>query len=101
MSRLSKEEYMRTQMQIISIGRAASNLDIEAFINQMSEAEAVAPMIDPTLYRKAIENMRAIKDLARAILPVKDAFEKTFHAVVKTAMAAQTENTDSDTNQPI
>lgn len=87
MSKLSKEEYMRTQMQIISIGRAASTLNLDAFLADMSEAEAVAPMIDPTLYRKAIENMRAIKDLARSIQPVKEAFEKTFHAVVKTAMA--------------
>lgn len=81
---LSKEKYLQIQMAIIAIGRTANALDLESFIAQINSAETVAPMVDPTLYRKAAENMHAIKELAVALVPVKRAFEKMFQAVTQT-----------------
>lgn len=84
---MEKEQYLATQMAIIQIGKNSSGLDIDGFLAAISKAETLAPILDPTLYRKGADNLDAIKNLARSIKPVQEAFQKAFEAVIKTAVA--------------
>lgn len=84
--------YIETQMRVIEMGKIADSLDLEAFLKCISNAEAMAPVIDPTMYRKAIANLTAIRDLARIALKMKIAYGEVFKAVLETAVAGYMEN---------
>jgi hypothetical protein len=70
----------------------ASTLDLERFLAQINQAESLAPMLDPTLYMKARDNLHAFKKLAMSLLPVKTAFEDAFKAILETAAKGHMEN---------
>lgn len=82
---ISKDEYIKTQLAILNTAKTIAGLDLPGFLAQINRAEAVSPMIDPTMYRKAQDNLQAIKKLAQALLPVKKAYQELFDAVIKTA----------------
>lgn len=83
---MKKELYLATQMTLIQIGQTASRLPLETFLEAINNAETVGPILDPTLMKRAEENLQAIKELAEAVLMVKEKFGKTFEAVIKTAI---------------
>lgn len=78
--------YINTQMRLIEIGKIADTLDLESFLRCISNAEAVGPIMDPTMYMKAAENLAAIRKLAESVVQVKVAYEQTFKAVLNTAV---------------
>ena len=80
------KEYITTQMRIIELGKIADSLDLDAFLKCIANAETIAPMVDPTLFMKAQENMRAIKRLAQACVVVKETYWETFRAIMETQM---------------
>lgn len=84
---MNGQQYITTQMRLIEIGKLADSLDLDEFLKCISNAESVGPVIDPTTYIKAMDNLRAIRRLAEAVVPVKAAFEETFKAVMKTQVA--------------
>jgi hypothetical protein len=77
--------YISTQMRLIEMGKIANSLDIDAFLKCISNAETMGPMLDPTLYLKAMDNLRAVKKLAEAGKVVQKAYDETFRAVMETA----------------
>jgi hypothetical protein len=83
---MERDVYMKTQLEVIKIAKQINELPLERFLSAIQHAETVAPLIDPTMYRKAQDNLRAIKDLAKEMLPIKEKFGKLFQAVVETAM---------------
>jgi hypothetical protein len=82
------KKYIETQMRLIEMAKIANSLDLEAFLKCISNAEAVAPMVDPTLYLKAMDNLKAIKNLAEVGLKVQEAYDKTYKAVLNTSFSA-------------
>jgi DNA-binding NarL/FixJ family response regulator len=88
---MPQKEYVKTQMTMLQVGRTVATLDLDSFIRQIEQAETTAPFLDPTMYRKAADNMQALKAYAKALVPVKAAFEEVFRAVVKTAAAGHME----------
>ena len=84
--KMDGKTYITTQMRIIEAGKIVNSLDLEAFLKCISNAEAVGPMIDPTMYMKAMDNLRAIRKLAEAALKMRTAYEETFAAVLETAV---------------
>lgn len=64
---MTREEYTEMQSQLVLLARMLPTLDYEGFLEHMEKAEAVGPLLDPTLYLKASENMRSIKELAQAL----------------------------------
>lgn len=82
---MEKDKYVQTQLSILNIAKIASQLDLDGFLKQISSTETLAPMIDPTLYMKAHDNLQAVKKLAESLLPVKKAYQNTFDAVMRTA----------------
>lgn len=70
---LSNEEYLLTQQKIILFAQLVQDMPLAEFLDRISTAEAIGPMIDPTLYMKAQRNLDAIKDLAGALMKFKAA----------------------------
>ncbi len=88
---MEPQKYIQTQILILEIGKVTKQLDLENFLAAISSAEAVTPMLDPTMYRKAAGNLAVIKKLAEALVPVKDAFDEAFETILKTAVHAKEE----------
>ncbi len=84
--KMEGKDYITTQMRLIEIGKIADSLDLDAFLKCISNAETVAPLVDPTLYRKAADNMNAIKQLAEAAKKLKHAYGVTYKAVMETML---------------
>lgn len=97
---MDSKEYLRTQATIVNMGLALRNLDLTGFLNQITKAETLAPMIDPTMYKKAQDNLTAIKKLATALLPVQLAFEEVWDAVLKTGMSGYMEKPGANESTP-
>lgn len=81
---MNAKEYIATQLKLVTLGKEVSDLDLKNFLSTMMITEAAGPMFDPTLYRKAIDNMLAIKELALAFTLVQDAYEKLMGTVIQT-----------------
>lgn len=84
---MKPKDYLNTQMALITIGKHASTLDLDSFTAHIEKAESVAPIVDPTLYRKAQENLQAIKKLANAVKTVQTCHQELFDAVLNTEVA--------------
>lgn len=83
---MKASKYMETQNQLINIGRALDTLDLDGFLRSISKAEALAPMLDPTMYRKAQANLQGLKRLAESLRPAQTAFAELRGAVLETAV---------------
>jgi hypothetical protein len=88
---MEKEKYLQTQMTLFAIGRAVHEMALSEFLAQIGSAETISPVLDPTLYRKAKDNLDAIKALAEALVPFKAQFEKMYIEMMKNAVAAKAE----------
>lgn len=82
---MTPQEYIKCQMAIMDIGKRSSTLDLHGMIEMMNTAQTVAPIVDPTMYMKAQENLNALKKLAQKVLEVQCAFQETINAVISTA----------------
>lgn len=66
---MSDETYLFTQQQILLIATLARRLDVSAFLDRITRAHTMGPILDPTLYRTAARGMGQIEELARALQP--------------------------------
>lgn len=62
--------------------QALSTLDLVGFVERIEKAESVGPVLNPTLYRKGIGRLEAMKALAIAARRVQDTWRE-FEQVVK------------------
>lgn len=83
---MTNKEYMVTQVKMIEIGKVLDTLDFEGFVERCRMAEAIGPVIDPTLYQRAIDNLEAVKNYANKLNHAKYAFKKVFEAVLSTSV---------------
>jgi hypothetical protein len=72
---MTDAEYALTQRLIVAAGQLVAGLDLEGFLRRIEKAEAVGPILAPSLYRESMENLGEIKRLAEAC--------KTFQNEVK------------------
>lgn len=82
--KMNGQEYVKTQMLLLEMGKIADSLNLKAFLKCISNAEAVAPMLDPTMYMKAHANLQAVKKLAEVAKLVQKAYGETYKAVMDT-----------------
>lgn len=59
-------EYRSTQNQLLIVASLVRELDLDGFLERINKAEAIGPIVDPTLYRAAMANLSVIKSLASA-----------------------------------
>lgn len=82
---MKQAEYMKAQVDLIAAARTIEKIDLNAFLRAIGNAETLAPILDPTLYRKAQANLHGMKRLAEAALPVQAAIRELRDAVIETA----------------
>ena len=63
---MTREEYQETQEFIMNLARHVQLIDLTEFLNSISLSHAMGPMVDPTLYRDAHDNLSKIERIARA-----------------------------------
>lgn len=63
-------EYQAAVGSCALVGAMLTQYDLPAMLNAIERAEAIGPMIDPTLYREKHEAMGQDKDLLEAALPL-------------------------------
>lgn len=71
---MNDQEYQETQNALLLCARMISGLDLTGFLKRIEQADSVAPILDPTLYRRGAERMHAIKKLAQEAKRVQSAF---------------------------
>lgn len=81
---MKREEYIKTQLSILKIGQETAKLDLDTFLKMLNNSLNVGHIIDPTLYRKAQNNVQAIKKLAEALLSVQVQYQKCFETLLET-----------------
>ena len=73
---LSNDDYFTIQQSVLLMGSLVAELDLPAFIERINRAEAMAPIVDPTLYMRGGPNLSVIKDLAVALSTCRDEASK-------------------------
>jgi|GEM_PF-2037234 len=68
---MTDEQYTATQQMLIYFYQQLIliDFDLDGFLQRISVAHAVAPILDPTSYIKAFDNLQEIRDLAVALRP--------------------------------
>jgi hypothetical protein len=64
------------ESQIILIADVVKQLPLEEFIKDGEKADLIGPIVDPTLWRLANENLTQILKLARCLKAFKEAATK-------------------------
>ena len=59
--------YIETQAQLVTLCLLVASLpDLDRFLARIGTAEAVGPLLDPTLYRKAAPKLGQVREIANA-----------------------------------
>jgi len=69
---MTDEEYQKTQDEIITIATKIEKLDLTSFLGCISKADTLGPILDPTTYRDAYENLRGIEKMAQLLVSIKE-----------------------------
>lgn len=64
---MDNDQYITTQFMLLNIAHALTMQDIDAFLERIAKARALAPVLDPTLYRLAEARMSSIESIARIL----------------------------------
>ena len=64
---MTKIEYQQTQQTLLSMIPLVATMPLEEFIQAINSSETLGPILDPTLYMKAGDNLKLIKKLAIAL----------------------------------
>jgi hypothetical protein len=73
---LSDVEYQMTQDILVSCAQVIRSLPLSDFLLMIERAEAEGPIIDPTLFRKAMFNLSAVKKMAEGALAFQGSLPK-------------------------
>lgn len=76
MSGMTDAEYEFTHQVVLNIARSLMTLDLTGFINRIENAQAVGPIMDPTMYRKALRNLSSLEIVAKALLDCQQEIKK-------------------------
>lgn len=68
---MSEEEYTQTQHTIQMIAGLVADLPLEEFIAIVEQAQAAGPVLDPTRWRQATDNLARLETMADGLLTVK------------------------------
>jgi hypothetical protein len=69
---IDDERYAMTQQQLTLLGGLVGSLPLRAFVRAIQRTDAVAPMLDPTLYMRGADRMNKVGALASALLKFQE-----------------------------
>lgn len=64
---MTGEQYTIVQEQIFLLGQLVRDLPLDEFIQKAQRADAIGPIINPTLWMRGNKNLQKIIDLAVAL----------------------------------
>lgn len=73
---MTNDEYMDAQRALLLVANILAPHDLAAFVARIDTADAVGPIVDPTLYRKAAARARGLRALAVACQKVQGAADE-------------------------
>lgn len=63
---MSEEEYISIQNQLVILAQLIAPLDLKGFLSQLAHAEAMCPILDPTLFMRGAGKLAQVRRLAEA-----------------------------------
>lgn len=69
---LADGEYSMTQEQLVLLASLVANLKLDAFLARIERADALTPMLDPTLWMRGGAKLAAVRRLALAAKGLRD-----------------------------
>ena len=78
---MTDEEYAQTQQQLILLAQFAKDLNLSGFLQRISQAESIAPIMDPTLWIRGHRQLEQIKRLAQALRPFQQEIQRQINEV--------------------
>ncbi len=78
---MTDEEYAQTQEQLILLAQFAKDLNLSGFLQRISQAESVAPIMDPTLWIRGHRQLEQVKRLAQALRPFQQEIQRQIDEV--------------------
>lgn len=88
---MTDQEYEVTQHMLIVAGHTVKTLDLNAFRDRIAKAQAVGPVLDPTLWIKANQRLDLINELAGAAIRMKTAMHNLDNHLIQLATQATQE----------
>lgn len=73
---MNEAEYLDTQDRILIAGVAFLGLPLDEFRQAIGRADAIGPVLNPTLYMTASQGLDAVRGLASAAARVHGVFEE-------------------------
>lgn len=70
---MDQETYTKTQAELFELAARVEKLDLDGFIAMISHSEAVAPLLNPSLYMAGRHNLEIIKRMANGAAKFKAA----------------------------
>lgn len=78
---MTDEEYLTIQHQVGLLSGLIAELDLAGFLDRISLADSIGPIMDPTLYRKAAGEMHHIQDLAQALFEAQGKIKRVIQEI--------------------
>ena len=78
---MTDEEYAQTQEQLILLAQFAKDLNLSGFLQRISQAESIAPIMDPTLWIRGHRQLEQVKRLAQALRPFQQEIQRQINEV--------------------
>jgi hypothetical protein len=80
---MTNEQYLSTQLQVMRMAALVRSMPLAEFLSAIDRAEAVGPILDPTLYRDAAPKLDQVKALAVALRGFQVAAEKAVEGMAR------------------
>jgi hypothetical protein len=71
---MTNDEYVRTQTELIALGKFVLMMDLPEFLDRICLAESVTPITDPSLWLRGNKKLAQVKKLAQAANELRSAF---------------------------
>jgi hypothetical protein len=68
---MNEAQYLIVQKQLVVLAAVVQEMPLAEFLSAIDTADTLGPILDPTRYLKASEEMHNIESLARALMPFK------------------------------
>jgi hypothetical protein len=69
---MNNEEYLEIQKQVVLMANLVKDMLLKEFIELADKADAIGPILDPTLWRDGHESLDIIRHLARGLMKFQD-----------------------------
>ena len=77
---MTNDDYQMTQEQLIAIAGLLNIIDLAGFLDRISDAETIVPIVDPTLWIKGNKKLEQVKCLAQAAQYFQDEIRRQIAA---------------------